>query len=109
MSDNFHLSVDGGTGANHIMFGHGDAIWFSDGNGHAIPPPNGVEVQPGTVNGGVVNEIENPNPAEGTNNWYAEDGYGGGSLGSSSFGGGSYTDCSDESQPGVKPIVKYLR
>jgi phospholipase C len=109
MSDNFHQSVDGGTGANHIMFGHGDAIWFSDGNGHAIPPPNGVEVQPGTVNGGVVNEIENPNPAEGTNNWYDEDGYGGGSFGSSSFGGGSYTDCSDESQPGVKPIVKYLR
>ena len=30
-------------------------------------------------------------------------------FGSSSFGGGSYTDCSDESQPGVKPIVKYLR
>jgi phospholipase C len=31
MSDNFHQSVDGGTGANHIMLGHGDAIWFSDG------------------------------------------------------------------------------
>src|SRR6202161_4353102 len=28
MSDNFHQSVLGGTGANHIMFGHGDAIWF---------------------------------------------------------------------------------
>src|SRR5271168_898310 len=35
MSDNFHQSVEGGTGANHIMLGHGDAIWFSDGNGHA--------------------------------------------------------------------------
>jgi phospholipase C len=34
MSDNFHQSVNGGTGANHIMLGHGDAIWFSDGNGH---------------------------------------------------------------------------
>ena len=33
MSDNFHQSVNGGTGANHIMLGHGDAIWFSDGNG----------------------------------------------------------------------------
>src|SRR3984957_16655636 len=31
MSDNFHQSVNGGTGANHIMLGHGDAIWFSDG------------------------------------------------------------------------------
>ena len=26
-----------------------------------------------------------PNPAAGTNNWYTEDGYGGGSFGSSSF------------------------
>ena len=33
MSDNFHQSVDGGTGANHIMFGHADAIWFSDADG----------------------------------------------------------------------------
>jgi phospholipase C len=109
MSDNFHQSVHGGTGANHIMFGHGDAIWYSDGNGNALPAPHNVEVQPGTVNGGVVDEVENPNPAANTNNWYAEDGYGGGSFGSSSFGGGSYTDCSDESQPGVAPVVHYLR
>ncbi len=26
MSDNFHQSVNAGTGANHIMLGHGDAI-----------------------------------------------------------------------------------
>jgi phospholipase C len=26
MSDNFHQSVNGGTGANHIMLGTGDAI-----------------------------------------------------------------------------------
>jgi len=26
MSDNFHQSVEGGTGANHIMLGSGDAI-----------------------------------------------------------------------------------
>ena len=44
MSDNFHQSVNGGTGANHIMFGHADAIWFSDGNGHPLAPPNGVQV-----------------------------------------------------------------
>ncbi len=44
MSDNFHQSVDGGTGANHIMFGHADAIWFSDGKGNAAVPPNGVTV-----------------------------------------------------------------
>ena len=109
MSDNFHQSVDGGTGANHIMFGHGDAIWFSDGKGNAIPPPHNVEVVPGTANAGVVDEVENPNPASGTNNWYAEDGYGGGSYGSPSYGGGSYTDCADTNQPGVAPIVKYLQ
>ena len=49
MSDNFHQSVNGGTGANHIMFGHGDAIWFSDGKGNAAVPPNGVEVAKGTT------------------------------------------------------------
>jgi phospholipase C len=80
MSDNFHQSVNGGTGANHIMLGHGDAIWFSDGNGNATTPPHNVVVIPGAVNSGTVDEVENPNPAAGTNNWYTEDGYGGGGL-----------------------------
>jgi phospholipase C len=109
MSDNFHQSVNGGTGANHIMLGHGDAIWFSDGNGNAAVPPNNVVVAAGTPNAGTVSEIENPNPATGTNNWYTQDGYGGGSFGSASFGGGSYTNCSDMIQPGVAPIVTYLQ
>jgi phospholipase C len=109
MSDNFHQSVNGGTGANHIMFGHGDMIYFTDGKGHAAVPPHNTEVAAGTANGGVVDEVENPNPAAHTNNWYSEDGYGGGSFGSPSYGGGSYTDCSDTSQPGVAPIVSYLQ
>ncbi len=109
MSDNFHQSVLGGTGANHIMLGHGDMIYFTDGNGHATQPPHNTEVDAGTPNGGVVDEVENPNPAPDTNNWYAEDGYGGGSYGASSYGGGSYTDCSDTSQPGVASIVTYLQ
>jgi phospholipase C len=109
MSDNFHQSVLGGTGANHIMLGHGDMIYFTDGNGHATQPPHNAEVDAGTPNGGIVDEVENPNPAPDTNNWYAEDGYGGGSYGASSFGGGSYTDCSDTSQPGVASIVTYLQ
>jgi phospholipase C len=117
MSDNFHQSVNGGTGANHIMFGHADAIWFSDENGHPAAPPNGVQVFTGTPDAGTVNEIENPNPAPGTNNWYTEDGYG------NSFnagfpppygiapvsGGGSYSNCSDATQAGVKPILDYLK
>jgi phospholipase C len=109
MSDNFHQSVNGGTGPNHIMFGHGDMIWFSDSNGNPAVPPNNVTVAPGTANAGVVNEIEDPDPAAGTNNWYTEDGYGGGSYGSASYGGGSYTNCSDPSQPGVAPILSYLQ
>ena len=108
MSDNFHQSVNGGTGANHIMFGHGDAIWFSDGKGNAVKPPHNQLVAKGTANAGVVDEIENPNPAKNTNNWYSEDGYGGGSFGSASYGGGSYSNCADTTQPGVAPIVKYL-
>ena len=109
MSDNFHQSVNGGTGANHIMLGHGDMIFFSDGKGDPAAPPHNQTVDPGTANAGVVDEIENPNPASHTNNWYTEDGYGGGSYGSPSYGGGSYTDCSDMSQPGVKEIVSYLK
>jgi phospholipase C len=109
MSDNFHQSVEGGTGANHIMLGTGDAIWFSDGNGSPLTPPHNVIVAPGSPNAGVVDEVENPNPLTGTNNWYTEDGYGGGSYGDPSFGGGSYTACADTSQPGVASIVSYLQ
>ncbi|MBB6143652.1 phospholipase C [Silvibacterium bohemicum] len=105
MSDNFHQSVNGGTGANHIMFGHGDAIWFSDGKGHAEVPPHDVATSSATV----LDEVENPNPAPHTNNWYTDDGYGGGSFGSPAYGGGSYSDCSDDKQPGVAPIVNYLK
>ena len=109
MSDNFHQSVAGGTGANHIMLGHGDAIWFSDGNGHPAKPPHNQLVAAGSANAGTVDEIENPNAAPGTNNWYTEDGYGGGSFGSPSYGGGSYSDCGDANQVGAAAVVKYLQ
>jgi phospholipase C len=112
MSDNFHQSVQGGTGANHIMFGHGDAIFFYDPNspsGNPYVPPHGNEVDPGSTNQGVVDEVENPDPQAGTNNWYKEDGYGNGGFGSASSGGGSYSNCSDPSQPGVKEVLKYLK
>ncbi|MGC1384757.1 MAG: alkaline phosphatase family protein, partial [Candidatus Acidiferrales bacterium] len=109
MSDNFHQSVAGGTGANHIMLGHGDAIWFSDGDGHPAKPPHNQLVAAGSANAGTVDEIENPNAAPGTNNWYTEDGYGGGSFGSPSYGGGSYSDCGDANQVGAAAVVKYLQ
>jgi phospholipase C len=85
LSDNFHQSVMGGTGANHIMFGFADAIWYSDGSGNPLTPPS--------------NQIENPNPQSGTNNWYDQDGY----------SGGSYSACADTTQPGVPAVVNYLQ
>jgi len=50
MSDNYHQPVMGGTGANSIMLGFGDAIWFSDENGHPEMPPH----NPMTFAGGPV-------------------------------------------------------
>jgi phospholipase C len=85
LSDNFHQSVMGGTGANHIMFGFADAVAYSDGKGHLATPP--------------VEQIENPDPQPGTNNWWDQDGY----------SGGSYTNCADLGQPGVPAIVNYLQ
>jgi phospholipase C len=108
MSDNYHQAVLGGTGANHVMLGTGDAIWFASANGEPAQPPHNELVAAGSPNAGIVDEIENPNPQDGTNNWYTEDGYGGGSFGSPSYGGGTYTNCSDLSQPGVEEITSYL-
>jgi phospholipase C len=112
MSDNFHQSVDGGTGANHIMFGHGDMIFYSDEHGNPLPPPSGVSTG-GTTPAGtptVLDEVENPDPYPTTNNWYTEDGYGEGSLGGApAYGGGSYSECANTSAPGVAAIVNYLK
>jgi len=113
MSDNFHQSVQGGTGANHIMLGHAAAIYFQDDKGNAAIPPN-----PLTNPQGSLSEIENPNPNPaadklGSNNWYTQDGYGTSGVDKAgsdyAYGGGSYTDCSDSSQPGVTPVLTYIR
>lgn len=83
MSDNFHQSVMGGTGANHVMLGTGDAIFWSDGNGNPTIPPS---------------HIANPNPLPGTDDVYTVD---------LNFDG-NFTECGDASQPGIAPIVNYL-
>ena len=85
LSDNFHQSVMGGTGANHIMLGFGSPIYYADAQGNPTMPP--------------ANQIENPDAQPGTNNWYVQDGY----------GGGSYVNCADDSQPGVASVKGYLR
>ena len=64
-----------------VMLGSGDAYYYTDGHGHPLPPP--------------VDQIENPDPQPETNNWYTQDGY----------GGGSYSNCSDAEQPGVGTIL----
>ena len=119
MSDNYHQGVNGGTGANHVMLGMGDAIYFENNKGMAATPPNNPvdPSAPGTPLPGytsALSEIENPNPQPGTNNFYTQDGYGGGSGSptatspSANYGGGSYVNCADLSQPGVGAIDSYL-
>ena len=110
-SDNYHQPVMGGTGFDEIMLFFGDAIYFTNPDGSAGVPPHNQNV-PGF--GGPVDEIENPNPQPGTNNFWTQDGYGGfGSNGqpgqSGVYGGGSYTNCADSTQPGVEPILDYLK
>jgi phospholipase C len=84
MSDNFHQSVMGGTAANHVMLGSGDAIFWSDSQGNPTTPPS---------------HISNPNPLPGTDDVYTVD---------LNFDG-NFTECGDVSQPGIAPIVNYLQ
>nr|WP_242539883.1 alkaline phosphatase family protein [Trinickia mobilis] len=84
ISDNYHQPVMGGTGANSIMIGTADALYYTDGKGHPMTPP--------------ADEIENPKPLANTNNWYSQDGY----------SGGTYSNCSDKTQPGVGAVLDYL-
>jgi phospholipase C len=83
MSDNYHQAVMGGTGANHVMLGTGDAIFWSDGSGTPTTPPS---------------HIANPNPLPGSDDQYTVD---------LNFDG-NFTECADPAQPGIQPIRDYL-
>src|SRR3984893_2819950 len=83
MSDNFHQSVMGGTGANHVMLGTGDVLFWSNNNFIATTPPS---------------HIANPDPLPGTDDVYTVD------VGFD----GNFTECGDTTQPGIKPITDYL-
>ena len=83
MSDNFHQSVMGGTGANHVMLGTGDAIFWSDGHGTPATPPS---------------HIANPDPLPGSDDVYTVD----------LLFDGNFTKCADPTQPGIKAIRDYL-
>jgi phospholipase C len=83
MSDNFHQSFMGGTGANHVMLGSGDAIFWSDAHGNPTTPPA---------------RIANPDPLPGSDNQYTVD---------INFDG-NFTECGDATQSGIAPIRDYL-
>ena len=83
LSDNYHQSIMGGTGANFFAIATADAAVFNTGGTVAVPP---------------LNQIENPDPMAQTPNFYTQDGY----------SGGSYVNCSDASQAGVASILTFL-
>lgn len=84
LSDNYHQAIMGGTGVNFFAIATGDVAVYNKA---------GVLAKP------YANQIENPRPEAGTNNFYIHDGY----------SGGSYVNCSDPKQPGVPPILQHLK
>jgi phospholipase C len=84
LSDNYHQSIMGGTGANFFAIATGDLPVYRRNGALSVPPPN---------------QIENPDPAPGTDNFYRHDGY----------QGGSYVNCSDAAQPGVGVVLEVLK
>jgi len=79
MSDNFHQSIMGGTAANHVALGSGDAIFWTTFAGQATPP---------------AASVANPDPQSPTSDKYKRD--------------RQWTNCSDPSQPGIAAIANYL-
>jgi phospholipase C len=87
ISDNYHQAVMGGTGANFQAIISGDATFFTD--------PINLDGSPAVP---FSNQIENPDPVPGTNNYYTQDGY----------SGGSYVNCADPTMPGVASVNHQL-
>jgi phospholipase C len=85
LNDNYHQPVMGGTAVQHIMIGAADAIpWdtFRDPNTHQI-----FDKPPG--------QIADPTPQSINNIDFTAD--------------GKWTKCSDINEPGIAPIVNYLK
>ena len=87
LSDNYHQAIMGGTGANFMALVTGHAAYFTD--------PTLLDGSAGVP---YANQIENPDPLGDTNNYYTQDGY----------GGGSYVNCNDLTQPGVAAVAAEL-
>jgi phospholipase C len=82
-SDNYHQPMMGGTAMNFFMLVSGDLPYYELAGRAALPP---------------ANQIENPDPAPGSENFYRRDGY----------EGGSYVNCADRDSPGVAGILDLL-
>jgi len=81
MSDNYHQPVMGGTAVQHTMLMTGDALPWDAVAGFPSQPP--------------AAQVANPNPRSATNDKYVND--------------TRWTKCGDPTQPGIKPIVDYLK
>lgn len=84
IADNYHQSVMGGTTANYLALTTADVAFYTHDGKPAVPP---------------VKLIENPDARAGSNNWYTEDGY----------KGGSYVNCENLANPGVNGIANLLK
>jgi phospholipase C len=81
ISDNYHQPAMGGTAAQHIMIGTADSLpWESVANFPAQPP---------------AKQVANPNPQSATSDAFVND--------------ARWTECGDPTQPGIKPIMDYLK
>jgi len=93
ISDNYHQPVMGGTGPNSQFLFTGDVYYFTDANGNPAMP--------------AADLVEDPNPRAGTNNFYNNDHFNVAADPGST--GVAFTNCSDDTQPGVQPIMSYLQ
>jgi phospholipase C len=80
MSDNYHQPVMGGTGPDSVPLGFADQVFFGDGHGNVATPP--------------ATSVYNPDPLAPSLNQYTAR--------------KQWFNCSDASQPGIKPIQDYL-
>ncbi|HWZ42399.1 MAG TPA: alkaline phosphatase family protein [Candidatus Saccharimonadales bacterium] len=81
ISDNYHQPVMGGTAVQHTMIGTADALpWEKFGDFPAQPP---------------AAQVADPNPKSATNVAFIRD--------------RRWTECGDLTQPGIQPIMDYLK
>jgi len=81
ISDNYHQSVMGGTGVQHTTLGTADSLFWEASGSLPAQPPSG--------------QIADPTPKSATNVAFVAD--------------RRWTKCGDQSQPGIRPIMDYLK